>query len=166
MGEEGAYCSKLNFQVISDEHIYSSLSQRPTHQRIQPVLGQFLEQEYNPLLQESVVVGNAPLRQLDLLPGTPRNTNCQLNALMPHTYCEMQTFYQQPCPRVAQSCMKKVRCTWPGCAKTFRKDGRIRHENEIHRRVVKGACARCGKVFKRPYLKRKHELACRVNTST
>ncbi|OAX39872.1 hypothetical protein K503DRAFT_50345 [Rhizopogon vinicolor AM-OR11-026] len=166
--EEGAYCSRLDFQAISDEHTYPSLSQQPTPQRVQPILGQPLEQEYGPLLQESVVDSDTPLpqRSPDLLPGTSGNANCPLNALTPHTYCEVQTFYQQLHPRVAQSSKKKVRCTWPGCSKTFRKDGRIRHENEIHWRVVKGVCARCGKVFKRPYLKRKHERACVVNTPT
>ncbi|OJA12460.1 hypothetical protein AZE42_12722 [Rhizopogon vesiculosus] len=104
MGEEGAYHSRLDFKAISDEHADSPLSQQPTPQRIQPVLGQLLEQEYGPLLQESVVISNAPLRQRspDMLPGTPGNANCSLNAPTPHTYCEVQTFYQQPRPRVAQ----------------------------------------------------------------
>ncbi|OJA11891.1 hypothetical protein AZE42_08956 [Rhizopogon vesiculosus] len=163
MREEGTYRNRLDFQAISDEHTYPSLSQKSIPQRIQPVLGQPLEQEYGPLLQESVVANNAPL---DLLPGTSGNTNYPLNVLIPHTFCEVQTFYQQPRPRVTQSCKKKMLCTWPGCSKTFRKDGRIRHVNETHLRVVKGVCARCGQAFKRPYLKRKHELACRVNTPT
>jgi hypothetical protein len=68
MGEEGVHCSRL--EAISDEHADHSLSQQPTHQRIQHVLCQLLEQEYGSLLQESVVVGNAPLRQRS--PGTVR----------------------------------------------------------------------------------------------
>ncbi|OJA12125.1 hypothetical protein AZE42_10369 [Rhizopogon vesiculosus] len=71
MGEENAYCSRLDFQAISDEHADHSLSHQPTPQRIQPVLGQLLEQEYSPLLQESVVVSNAPLRQLSPAPWYP-----------------------------------------------------------------------------------------------
>ncbi|OJA11893.1 hypothetical protein AZE42_08953 [Rhizopogon vesiculosus] len=63
MGEEDAYFSRLDFQAIPDEHADPSLSQKPTPQRIQPALGQFLEQEYGPLLQESVVVNNTSLRQ-------------------------------------------------------------------------------------------------------
>ncbi|OAX39867.1 hypothetical protein K503DRAFT_865098 [Rhizopogon vinicolor AM-OR11-026] len=168
MGGEGTYCSRLDFRAISHEHADPSLSQQPTHQRVQRVSGQPLEQGYGSPLQESVVVSNAPLRQRspDLLPGTPGNANYPLNTLTPHTYCEMQTLYRQPRPRFTQSCKKKVQCTWPGCSKTIRKDGRIRHVNEIHLRAVKGVCARCGREFQRTYLKRKHELACRVNTLT
>ncbi|OAX33291.1 hypothetical protein K503DRAFT_804485 [Rhizopogon vinicolor AM-OR11-026] len=168
MGEDGAYRNRLDFQAISDKRADPSLLHQVTHQHIQPVLGQLLEREYGPILQESFVVSNTPLRQRspDLLPGTPERANCPLNALTLHTYCEMQTFYRQPRPRVVQSYKNKVRCTWPGCSKTFRKDGRTRHVNETHLRVVKGICARCGKGFQRPYLKRKHELACRVDTPT
>ena len=63
MREEGAYRSRLDFQAISHEHTYPSLSQQSTPQRIQHVLGQLLEQECGPLLQESVLVSNTPLRQ-------------------------------------------------------------------------------------------------------
>ncbi|OJA12126.1 hypothetical protein AZE42_10370 [Rhizopogon vesiculosus] len=86
MGEEDTYCSTLDFQSIPDEHADSSLSQQPTPQRMRPVLGQLLEQECGPLLQESVVVSNAPLRQHspDLLPAIPGNANYPLNALTSH----------------------------------------------------------------------------------
>ena len=71
---------------------------------------------------------------------------------------ETQSSYRQSSPRIIQ---KKVPCTFHGCSKMIRKDGLTRHLREVHFRVVKGVCTRCGKTFQRQYLKKDHEVNCR-----
>jgi len=103
------------------------------------------------------------LWQLDILPCIPDNANDGTSPfiLQNRTCSDGQTFYRQLCPGIVKAGQKKVQCTWAGCSKVLRKDGLTRHLNEAHLRVVKGVCTRCGQVFKRPYLKRGHEVICR-----
>jgi len=74
------------------------------------------------------------------------------------TFFEAQSSYR---PRILHVGQKKVSCTFPGCSKMMKKDGLTRHLSEVHFRVVKGVCTRCGKTFPRPYLRRNHEVKCR-----
>ncbi|KAJ8585519.1 hypothetical protein M405DRAFT_407076 [Rhizopogon salebrosus TDB-379] len=125
--------------------------------------GQLFEREHHLLLQESIEVSN-PLSQhhSDLPTSTSGNVNYALGALTPQNYIshEKQTLCQQPRPVVVPG-QKKVQCSWAGCSAVVRRDGLTRHKNEIHLRVVKATCTRCGKGFRRSYLKRNHEVTCR-----
>ncbi|KAG1756302.1 uncharacterized protein EDB91DRAFT_1091809 [Suillus paluster] len=82
------------------------------------------------------------------------------------TYFEGQTLPdssvrrdQLPLPKV-QGSQDKVKCTWPGCLRVFKKDNHTRHVNDTHLRKVKAVCVGCGKKFTRSYMKRDH--VCRV----
>ena len=77
------------------------------------------------------------------------------------SFFETQSSYRQSSPMIVHVGQKKVSCTFPGCSKMTRKDGLTRHLSEVHFRVVKGVCTRCGKTFQRPYLRKNHEVKCR-----
>ncbi|KAG1763385.1 hypothetical protein EDD22DRAFT_969439 [Suillus occidentalis] len=63
---------------------------------------------------------------------------------------------QQPRFSIEQGGQDKVKCTWPGCSKSVKKENLTRHVNEVHRRKVKAVCTRCKKGFSRPYMLRDH----------
>ncbi|KAG1884662.1 hypothetical protein F4604DRAFT_1676769 [Suillus subluteus] len=69
---------------------------------------------------------------------------------------------QQPRLPIMQGGKDKVKCTWPGCSRTVKKDNLTRHVNEMHQWKVKAVCASCGRGFTRPYMLKVH--ICRAES--
>ncbi|KAG2041292.1 hypothetical protein BDR03DRAFT_946125 [Suillus americanus] len=128
--------------------------------------GQLSDLEYGPLgftstLPEAMSIGD--LSQ-DLLPGTV-SYGLGVPGLQPQydKYSDGKTLSessarrdQQPCLPIAQDGRDKVMCTWPDCSRVVQKKGLARHVNEMHRRVVKAVCYRCGNGFTRQYMLKSH----------
>ena len=180
IGNEGTCDGRIESNKTFDDNAVPSFSQQLASQHMQ-LEDQFSGQEHDPLMREFMWVshplsrrslsmvcnffsntGTHFLRCLD----TTGSTKHVLGAPAPQgvAFCEKQSFRQQPSSKIVHDIGQKkvkVSCTFPGCSTRMRKDGLTRHLNEVHFRVVKGVCARCGKAFQRPYLKWNHEITCR-----
>jgi len=173
--------SRIESNETSDDNAVPPFSQQLASQHKQ-LEDQPSRQEHDPLMRESTWVSH-PLSRRSLgmacnsffsITGTHFSRRLDTTGDAKHVlgapapqgvaFCEKQSFHRQPSSKIVRGVGQKkvkVSCTFPGCSTRMRKDGLSRHLNEVHFRVVKGVCTRCGKAFQRPYLKWNHEITCR-----
>lgn len=127
--------------------------------------GQFLDLEHGPLGFTSSLQEGGGLPQDLLLSETSGFISYEfcVPELLPQddTYSEKmlpESSARHDEPRLApvQGGQAQVKCTWPGCSRSVKKNNLTRHVNEMHHRRVKAVCVSCGKGFARPYMLKGH----------
>ncbi|KAG2066376.1 hypothetical protein BDR04DRAFT_1169953 [Suillus decipiens] len=130
---------------------------------------QFLDLEHNPLwftssLQEDLLLlsetSGFVSNELGVPEFLPRDDTYSKEMLP-----DSSARHDQPHLAIVQGGQDKVRCTWPGCSRSVKKNNLTRHVNEMHRRRVKAVCVRFNllEVTESPKIRGSRSLLMRVH---